>query len=230
MVLTRSRFHLPHVRLPRLQPIRYTSMGLAIAINVAVVFLLSIPGEREFEPLLVEEPPIQVIEITPQKRIEPEPIPEMPVAPVRPVQQQVVPVQLQPEPKQIAETPISDLPTPMSTYTDAAPPTSPTSDVAPVAAPVIQGATVAYDRAPPPNYPRDMLRAGRSGTVVLRILVSVNGDPERVEIEASSGHRSFDNTARDQVLRRWKFHPALSNGEPIRAWVKVPVEFNIRGG
>ena len=87
--------------------------------------------------------------------------------------------------------------------------------------------TLAYDVHPAPRYPRQALRAGAEGTVVLRVLVDEQGQPQSVEIERSSGHRELDRSAREHVLARWRFHPAQRQGRAIRAYALVPIDFNL---
>lgn len=109
----------------------------------------------------------------------------------------------------LASTATSDL----GTATDIGPATEP--------APV----QLAYRSAPPPAYPRNAMRMGLGGTVLLRILVDADGHPLRVTIERSSGHRDLDEAARTQVLSRWLFQPAIRNGLAVQAIGLVPVTF-----
>ena len=87
--------------------------------------------------------------------------------------------------------------------------------------------TLAYDVHPAPRYPRQALRAGAEGTVLLRVLVDEQGRPQSVEIESSSGHRELDRSAREHVLARWRFHPAQRQGRAIRAYALVPIAFGL---
>ena len=67
-----------------------------------------------------------------------------------------------------------------------------------------------------------------AGTVLLQVLVDVDGRPLDVTIARSSGHRELDEAARLQVLKRWSFQPATRDDTPIQAVGLVPVEFNLR--
>ena len=87
---------------------------------------------------------------------------------------------------------------------------------------------LAYRAAPPPAYPRNAMRMGLGGTVLLRVLVDTDGHPLQVTIERSSGRRDLDDAAREQVLARWQFQPALRNGLAIQAFGLVPVTFEPR--
>jgi protein TonB len=66
------------------------------------------------------------------------------------------------------------------------------------------------------------------GTVMLRVLVDVDGGPLEVTIEVSSGNRELDRAARAQVLKSWKFQPAMQDGRAVQAYGRVPVNFSLR--
>jgi protein TonB len=63
--------------------------------------------------------------------------------------------------------------------------------------------------------------------VYLKVLVGVDGKPLSVEIHRSSGHRKLDDAAKRQVLKRWKFKPAMHNGQAIQVYGIVPVDFSL---
>jgi len=62
--------------------------------------------------------------------------------------------------------------------------------------------------------------------VTLRVLVSADGRPDRIELERSSGSKALDLAALHGV-REWRFAPALRGGTPYAAWVLVPVIFRL---
>ena len=78
---------------------------------------------------------------------------------------------------------------------------------------------------PAPNYPREAQRINAGGTVLVRATVGPDGGVERLELARASGNRHLDRAAMEAV-RRWRFQPALRSGQPARAEVLVPVEFN----
>ncbi len=88
-------------------------------------------------------------------------------------------------------------------------------------------ATLAYDVHPAPRYPRQALRQRLEGTVTLRVLVDGQGWPKDVAVERSSGHRELDRAAREQVLAKWRFHPAQQQGRPVSAYALVPIAFSL---
>lgn len=87
----------------------------------------------------------------------------------------------------------------------------------------------AYLRNPPPTYPASARRKGEEGTVTLRVLVSAEGRPERIELERSSGSSALDLVAL-QSVRQWRFAPARRGGTPHEAWVLVPIVFRLEPG
>lgn len=81
-----------------------------------------------------------------------------------------------------------------------------------------------YLRNPAPPYPSLARRMGEQGRVVLRVLVTAAGDPEKVELRTGSGSPRLDQSALDTV-RRWKFVPARQGDQPVAAWVQIPIVF-----
>ena len=77
-----------------------------------------------------------------------------------------------------------------------------------------------------PSYPPRCLRLGIEGRVKVRVLVGEDGRPQEVTVDTSSGDASLDESAL-KAVRRWRFEAATRNGAPVRAWVKVPVEFKL---
>lgn len=100
---------------------------------------------------------------------------------------------------------------------------------APAAAPMIAARFDAdYLRNPSPTYPAASRRLGEEGRVLLRIKVSAQGLPLRVEIKQSSGFQRLDDAARAAV-ERWRFIPARQGGEAVESSVLVPLQFTLNG-
>ena len=59
--------------------------------------------------------------------------------------------------------------------------------------------------------------------------VSRDGVPIDVSVDDRSGNREFDRSAL-QAVRQWRFQPALRDGKPVAATVRVPVEFALERG
>jgi len=203
---------------------RIAAMSGAIAVNLLALVMLLIP--MSIPPPLVEPDtpddgmklvPVrpEVVEIT-----EPLPLPRHEVQPRDVVEQRVVP------------QPASD---PAPVIADSGEPVEPVAVAEPVdivaiepVAPAIAAVRLEYASAPPPAYPRDAVRRRLEGTVVLQVLVGVDGRPLEVLVHASSGHRSLDEAARKHVLKRWAFRPAMKDGHAVQAIGLVPVAFDLR--
>ena len=66
----------------------------------------------------------------------------------------------------------------------------------------------------PPTYPLDAAMRNESGDVRLVIHVAADGLAAGVEIVDSSGWTSLDQAA-VAAVRKWRFHPALKDGQPV---------------
>ena len=201
---------------------RIAGNTLAIAIHAVVFAVLLVPStwtppakparvERmTVLPEFVPPPEIEVMPAPPERPMIERPRPTPVTNPV----QTTVPV--------VDSPPVRDEGSEQAVAVDPGPPVEDSFEVGPP-----QLATLAYDVYPPPRYPRQALRNGDTGTVVLRVLVDAQGWPKEVEIETSSGHRELDRAARAQVLSKWRFHPATRQGRPIPAYALVPIGFNL---
>lgn len=87
---------------------------------------------------------------------------------------------------------------------------------------------VEYLRSPQPRYPSLARRLGETGKVVVRVLVGIDGLPQRAEIHASSGSASLDDAALEATLRAL-FKPYLEGGRPAMVWALVPIRFSLDG-
>ncbi|PRH82896.1 energy transducer TonB [Arenimonas caeni] len=208
--------------LARLDAKRVAGNTLAIAVHLVVLGLLMLPsswsppaGKPKSDPTIV------LFEPAPRPEIPATVPPPLPVQQVQP-QPQSPPVRLTPTVPAASDAPVfenGEIFSPPDTDTGAA---QTSFDPGP---PSLM--TLAYDVAPAPRYPREALRAGHEGTVMLRVLVDEAGRPVEVSIEASSGHRELDRVARLQVLERWRFHPAQRGGRAVAAYALVPVVFRL---
>jgi protein TonB len=80
--------------------------------------------------------------------------------------------------------------------------------------------------SPAPRYPREAQRRGETGTVLLRVHVGPDGTPYSVDLVQGSGSRTLDRAASDAV-RRWRFRPAVRDGQAVAGEVQVPVTFDL---
>lgn len=84
---------------------------------------------------------------------------------------------------------------------------------------------VAYLGGPPsPRYPAAAQRRGQTGKVVVRVLISPQGNVVNASIEKSSGHVLLDDAALDAVQRA-RFKPYTENGVAHSARADIPIDF-----
>lgn len=114
---------------------------------------------------------------------------------------------------------------------ETTPPPPPVAPPAPLPGDAPGAAVAPSDRpmpiagqSPPPNYPPAALRRGESGSVVVRVDVDAAGRPAAVTLVQRSGSRDLDRAA-SEAVRRWRFTPAMSNGQPVPGSVEVPFDF-----
>ena len=204
---------------------RIAAKAMAVCVHVVAGLLLMAPlAMPDWKAPLPSTHPIEWIPREPLRPVDPPPVQATPRPVPTPLQR---PVERNPPVVMSAPVPAEagDL------QSDAEP--APSHDlpfqepVAPDIAPQPQsGVTLQYADAPAPRYPPRALREGRSGLVILEVLVHVGGRPVEVTVAQSSGHRDLDRAAQRQVLEAWRFRPAMRNGVAIRAIGRVPVEFN----
>lgn len=200
---------------------RVLGWSTAIAVHALALMLLLIPATQPLIKaprermrvswVLPPPPPTPIL-------IHADPAP--PKTPTVPVSTQRPPAPL-PTPTALLDDALAVAPLPASetTLTSLSPPPA-------VAAPSA-GAQLQYRSAPPPPYPVAAIRLGQQGTVLLRIRVDAEGTPVAVSIEKSSGSRVLDHAARQQVLRHWRFVPAIVDGQAIAADGLVPIDFSL---
>ena len=200
---------------------RIAAYAGAIALNLALLLLVSLPMQGG-PPLATPKdgPVIPIVDI-PKEKPKPPVVPITPRVPVTP-HVPVVPVRTQ------APTPPVDVPVLVDNGSEAyVPPVTPPVDTTPVETGPITGMSLEYASAPAPSYPRDALRAGITGTVLLEVLVGVDGSPLKVTIHRSSGNRELDRAAQQQVQKHWRFRPASRNGAAVQAIGIVPIDFKL---
>ena len=230
-MLARSPYFPEDPSTTRWQRLRTKASSLigVIALHLAaLVALLQYAPVRE---ALSSAAPIMVSLITPKPDVEKpkigppkpklEPVKKKPVAPLI-----VAPAEA-PSPI-VAPAPPPEPPKPVEEAAPAVPVAPPAPSVAPAPPIVPPNFNADYLRNPPPTYPPIARRLGEQGRVVLRVLVTADGQPEQVEVRTSSGSPRLDATALETV-RRWKFVPARQGDRPVATWVLVPISFRLEG-
>ncbi len=77
----------------------------------------------------------------------------------------------------------------------------------------------------PPEYPREAAENGQHGAVVLVIHIAPSGRPAGVDVMRSSGYVLLDRAAREAVMR-WRFLPAVKDGQPVASDMKMGFVFD----
>jgi TonB family protein len=67
---------------------------------------------------------------------------------------------------------------------------------------------------------------GHQGRVTVRVQVMADGTPGQMWIKQSSGSGILDVDVREQ-LAKYHFKPARKNGQPVTAWIDVPVDYRL---
>jgi protein TonB len=210
-------------------------LAVSVAVHAAVVAVVP-PSTPDYEPTQARVLEVVLVQTEPPQPlpVEPETVPVQPQrkrAPDRAaaVTEQprradaVQPVLVLPEPNSVAE-PVVGVP---RAAEKRAPVPETRTEVASVA-PTTPGFSAAYLRNPAPRYPVAARRAGEQGTVTLRVLVTRDGQPARVDVEKSSGSAHLD-TAALEAVRVWRFVPARQGTDAIESWVLVPIVFRLEG-
>lgn len=196
----------------------------AIAFNAAMLMLMLVPLSAPRLLVQPEEPVVPDFIPRPPVLVEPPPPPRLVEVVQRPRQQPIAQPQVQPveAPPVVVDNPA---PQPIDfAGAETVARATPQIDLGPQ---TLTGATLQSLKNPPPSYPPQAVREGLTGVVELEILVGIDGKPIDVSIVRSSGHRLLDQAARKVVLTRWTFQPAMSNGQPVQARGRVPIEFKL---
>jgi periplasmic protein TonB len=204
---------------------RIAALSAAIALNLAVILIASRPITPAQLSIAHQLTPVQRIHFLTPPAVLPAPPPIVLKPLVHP------PVLAQSHPHPTPTVPPASVPTTDGTIaipvtrSPTLAPTGETHGDSVIAVPV--EASLAY-RLAPLQFPVQALRERMHGTVLLRVLVDETGKPLDVQVEHGSGYGLLDRSARDQVLAGWRFQPAMAEGKPVRAWARVPVNFDLR--
>jgi len=78
----------------------------------------------------------------------------------------------------------------------------------------------------PPRYPIESRRKHEEGTVLLSLVLGLDGSVQRISIARSSGFERLDKAAL-QAVRDWRWQPMMRNGAPITVQGVVPITFEL---
>lgn len=193
---------------------RYIAIAMVVGIALFVLVWMKQRGDRDFYR------PDATTQGTSGRQFEPLPGPDMDVLGDRDAPQDA-----KDRPGDSARLMESTPPAPPGPPPSAPAPTTPQlpPEASSASTPSAETAPVPIDR-PPPRYPRDALRRGESGEVLLRVEVDTNGRTTAVDVARGSGSRELDRAAQAAV-RGWRFRPAQRNGQAVAGEVRVPIAF-----
>lgn len=77
-----------------------------------------------------------------------------------------------------------------------------------------------------PRYPAAALRASQQGWVEVEFMIEPSGEVDHVHVVASQPHHVFDRAAVEAVSR-WRYKPALRNGQPTRVTLRRRIVFTL---
>lgn len=157
-------------------------------------------------------PPPAAPKVVPVVQLQPPPLPQVPV-PVVQVAPQANTITVEQAAAPVAK--VASVPAPVATAPAA------TSGGEPKT--VTSG--VEYIRTPQFVYPEMSRRMGEQGRVVLRVLVNEKGQPEKVQVQTSSGFARLDEASRQAGLRA-QFKPYMEDGHPIAVYVLLPFSYS----
>ena len=169
----------------------------------------------------------------PAPKIAPPPSPQPPTPPL--------PQQIK---KAVTKAPSVVAPLPMAIIDPTPAPNAPTGSLAPqpaaapIAAPVAAAPVAApaqpavqlpssdadYLQNPRPPYPAISRRLNEQGKTTVRVLIGIDGQPQRAEISKSSGFARLDDAAVATVMR-WRFVPGKRDGVAEAMWFNVPINW-----
>lgn len=80
---------------------------------------------------------------------------------------------------------------------------------------------------PRPKYPTLARNRGWEGDVIIGVHVNSDGSIKNLEILKGAHYSPLNYAAWQTVKTQWTFTPAHRNGEPITAFVEVPISFRL---
>ena len=203
---------------------------LFLLLHVGAIAALVQADTAITEPTIDMEPPkLQGMLIAPEPKIAPPP-PKAEPEPVKPQPSPKQPPLKQTAPKQKTPPPVAKAATaaPASAITKPVTKPAPASS-AKTAEPSTQlpSADAAGLNNKAPVYPMLSRKRKEQGTVWLLLLVSKEGQVTQLKLKKTSGFDRLDQAAL-QAVKKWKFQPALKQGQPIDYWYELPLKFSLQ--
>ena len=78
----------------------------------------------------------------------------------------------------------------------------------------------------PPGYPLLSAQLGEQGMVVVQMRIGPDGFVNAVQLLQTSGYPRLDEAAL-AALKKWRFTPAVENGQPVPSAQVLPIRFRL---
>jgi protein TonB len=187
--------------------------------QVTTVMLLSAPAAAAVPPLRLSPPPPA---LPPAPRVAP---PELHGPPPQPAETALPAAATEPMPGDTTHGTVRAAVATAAAEDRAAAPLQSASTTLPRVARHIE--SVDYLRAPVLQYPSASRRFGEQGTVVLRVLVGLDGQALQIELHEASAFQRLNDAAM-QAARRALYKPHTEDGVAQPAWALVSLSFQLR--
>jgi protein TonB len=157
------------------------------------------------------------------------PLPPAPPTPPKPVKRAQAKAPA-PQPLAIADpTPSPNAPTGVTTPQATPAPIAAAVAVAPMSPPSppavqMPSSDASYLQNPKPPYPALSRRLNEQGKTTVRVMIGVDGLPQRAEIVKSSGFDRLDQAAIATVMR-WRYVPGKRGGVAVAMSFDVPINW-----
>lgn len=78
-----------------------------------------------------------------------------------------------------------------------------------------------------PEYSEEALNSRREGTVVLWLIVDIDGTPHEIQVVKPSSLGSDLDARAVSAVEQWRFDPAKKDGQPVAVQINVQVTFRL---
>ena len=84
------------------------------------------------------------------------------------------------------------------------------------------------DFSPQPDFPELAKTAGVTGKVIVQVYVDKHGEVKKWKIVKEDPRDLGFGEEVEKVIKKWKFTPAIQQGNPVGVWVAVPFTFKYK--
>jgi periplasmic protein TonB len=190
---------------------RLVGLGFVVALHIAAIYALVTALAHRAAPIAPVPIETKIIAAPPPKQVElPPPPPKLALPP---------PPFIPPPEIKIAPPP----PPPQSTA-----PTVITTVKPPAPVPVRVMPRLDAQRSTQPEYPPQARRLGEQGTVLMQVLVGVDGRVLEAKLLQSSGFPRLDQAALAGAKADYRFFPGTIDGKPQPMWYSFRFNWRLR--